>query len=460
MSEATRTAHVPEGARAGLSLARLRESSLALDLAIVCGTALALGCIRLGAPSLWVDEAFTAQAVREGLLNPLDQYHSLYYAVLTPWTALAGDAEWALRFPSVVATMAACGLLVAVGRRLFDRRVGLIGGLLLATSPFLLLWSQQARSYSLVLASSVLATLLLLVALERGTRAAWVWYGVGLSLVFVLQPVSALVLLPAHAVAAAARREKLLPHGLLAPCVVVVLGVPWAVARAQQTPVDNWLDRPSLGTTTTTLLDVSGAGGVGLALAIIGLVVLWRSEVLGRSAWLGVWAFAPFALALLATFAVRPVYLDRYLITAAPAFALLGAVALTGIRVRAAAVLAAVVVAATAVGLVDWYRTAEDGNWRGEGWRDAVALVESRRAEADDVVVVPWWANPAATYYGAQASSVSTADAIWVLSWSEIGHPLPPSERRPLGFGEHRLVERFAFGHRVEAQLWRRQGVR
>src|SRR5918994_7615641 len=109
MSEATRTAHVPEGARAGLSLARLRESSLVLDLAIVCGTALALGFIRLGAPSLWVDEAFTAQAVREGLLNPLDQYHSLYYALLTPWTALAGDAEWALRFPSVVATMAACG---------------------------------------------------------------------------------------------------------------------------------------------------------------------------------------------------------------------------------------------------------------------------------------------------------------------------------------------------------------
>ena len=71
-----------------------------------------------------MDEAFTAKAVRETLVNPLDQYHWFYYALLTPWTALAGDAEWALRLPSVFISMVACGLLVIVGRRLFDRRVG------------------------------------------------------------------------------------------------------------------------------------------------------------------------------------------------------------------------------------------------------------------------------------------------------------------------------------------------
>lgn len=457
MNGTTRAAELPEGRSTARSLARVRGNSLTVDLAIVGGVAFALGVFRLGAPSLWVDEAFTAQAARDALINPLDQYHWFYYALLAPWTAAVGYDEWALRMPSVVASIVACGLLVVIGRRLFDRRVGLVGGLLLATSPFLLMWSQQARGYALVLVGSVLSTLLLLVALERGTRMSWAGYGLAFSLVFALHPVSALVLVPAHGVAAWRRRGNVLPHGLLAPCVIVVLGIPWAVARAKQTPVDNWLERPSLDAAVSTLLDVSGIGRVGVVLAVVGLAVLWRSGRVDRASWLGVWAFAPFALALVASFA-RPIYLDRYLISAAPAFALLAAVALLGVTRRVAVVLAAVAVGATAVGLSDWYRTADQGNWRGEGWRDAVALVNARRAEADAVVVVPWWANPAATYYGAHVTSVSTAKSIWVLSWSETGHVLPASERRPLGFGRHRLVEQVAFGERVHAQLWRRDG--
>ena len=149
-----------------------------------------------------------------------------------------------------------------------------------------------------------------------------------------------------------------------------------------------------------------------------------------RASLLGTWAFVPFALALVASF-VKPIYLDRYLISAAPAFALLGAVALLGVRRRVALVLATVVVAATAVGLVDWYRTADGGNWRGEAWRDAVALVDARRAEADAIVVVPWWANPAATYYGASRLGHIDRRQDLGAEWSETGHRLPAAERAP-----------------------------
>jgi mannosyltransferase len=182
------------------SRVRLLGSSLALDVAVVGAVAFVLGLIRLGTPSLWVDEAFTAQAARDALVNPLDQYHWVYYAVLTPWTAVVGESEWALRLPSVVASVLACGLLVVLGRKLFDRPVGIASGLFLATSPFLVMWSQQARSYSLVLTAGILATLLLLVAIERGSPGSWAGYGLAFSLVFALQPVSALILVPAHVV--------------------------------------------------------------------------------------------------------------------------------------------------------------------------------------------------------------------------------------------------------------------
>jgi mannosyltransferase len=444
----------PSARVAARSLHGARTSSLSIDVALVAGVAFVLGLIRLSTPSLWVDEAFTVKAVRENLFNPIDQYHWLYYLLLKPWSLLAGTSEWAIRLPSVLAAMAACGLLVVLARRLFDRRVALVSGLFLATSPFIVKWSQQARAYSFVLAAGILATLLLLRALERNSRGAWALYGLALSLVFAMQPVSAFVLVPAHLVLVAPRRRAVLPHGLVAPCVVVVLGVPWAFARVKQTPAWDWLPRPSVESAAKTLLEVSGVAGLGVLLAVLGLVVLRRQSDTGLGLFLGTWAFAPFALAYVVSF-VKPIYLDRYLITATPAFAVLAAVAVFALGSRWGTLLAGAVVVATALGLAHGYTRGAAG-WRGEGWRDAVAAVQQRRDEASAVVVVPWWAEPAATYYGASVTSTSTADSIWVLNWSETGHDLPPAARRPLGFGDHRLVEELNFGWRVSAQLWRR----
>jgi hypothetical protein len=154
---------------------------------------------------------------------------------------------------------------------------------------------------------------------------------------------------------------------------------------------------------------------------------------------------------------VRPVFLDRYLILAAPAFALLAAVAVTGVGRRLGAVAGLAAVVATSIGLIAWYSTGDGGNWRGEDWRSAVGTVLERRGEADAIVVAPWSAQPAATYYGARVTDVSNADSVWVLTWSETGDELKPDDRRALGFGDHRLVERLPFGWRVTAQLWRRE---
>jgi mannosyltransferase len=379
--------------------------------------------------------------------------------LLKPWVLVAGTSEWALRLPSVVGLMLACGLLVVLARRFFDRRVALVSGVLLAVSPFLVKWSQQARGYSLGLAVTLLSTLLLVRALDRGSRGAWAVYGIAFSAVVVWHPVLGVLLAPAHAVLVSQRRDRFLPHGLLAAVLVAALAVPWAAVVAMRSTGEgvamNWLTFPSVREAAWALLDVSGMWGLGLVLALGGLWALARTTR-DLAAWLGVWAFAPFALALVVSLG-RPIYLDRYLIVAAPAFALLGAVAITRLAVRPRGVAVAVVVAVTCAGLVAWYGSAnEGGNWRGEDWRGAVATVLERGDEADAVVVAEWSAAPAARYYGATVTDVSTADSIWLLTWSEDGTELEASERRALGFGEHRMVERLEYGRRVSAELWRR----
>ena len=166
---------------------------------------------------------------------------------------------------------------------------------------------------------------------------------------------------------------------------------------------------PIRRSTWGALLGISGAAGLGLLLALLGLWALWRARERQLAVWLAAWAFGPFVLALVISLA-RPVFVDRYLVVAAPAFAMLAAVA--------------VIVARGSLGRRRPWPRGHDcrarplvpdddhGNWRGEDWRSAVAYVGPER-EAD-VVVVPWWTHDAAEYYGAPADT-STADSIWVL---------------------------------------------
>jgi mannosyltransferase len=447
------------------SLPGVRAPSLSLSVAIASCTALVLGLVRLGTPSLWVDEGYTAGAAHH---SPKwwfdnDQYHVFYDGLMRLWLAVVGESEWVLRVPSVLGAVVASALIVVLARKLFDGWVPVLSGLFLATSPFLVKWSQEARSYTLLLALSLGVMLLLFRALERGTRSAWAIYGLGLAALVVGHAVAGLLVIPAHVVLILRRRDRFLPHGLLAVVIAGAIAVPWAATIAMRSTGAgvgmNWLTAPSPSTVVNAVLDVSGIAGLGLLFAVGGLVVLTRRRHRSDLAlWLGAWAFAPFVLALLPS-AFRPIFLDRFLILAAPAFALLAAIAVVGAGRRLGAVALVVAVAATCVGLAAWYQTADRGNWRGEDWRSAVATVLARRGESDAIVVAPWSAHPVAQYYGAAVEGTSTADSIWVLTWSETGDDITPQDRRGLGFGDHELVERIDFGWRVSAQLWRRPGT-
>jgi mannosyltransferase len=455
VGETLNVPRIDEGRTSGL-LTRVRVGSLAFDLAIVSTVALVLGLLRLGVPSLWVDESFTAERVDQTFSEYFEGYYLLYSIVIKVWATVAGTSEWALRLPSVFASMVSCSLLVVLGRRLFDRWAALAAGLLLATSPFVVHWSQQARAYTMMVALVLVATLLVLRALERGTRGSWALYGLAFATVMVWHPVAGLLLAAPHAVLAYQRRGRLLPHCLVAIAIIMALGVTWSAQLAMRSgdgSIIAWIKYPTAESFSRALLDVSGATGFGLAVGVLGLILLARRGDGAMSLWLGVWAFSPFVVLLIASLE-QPLFLDRYLLVAAPAFALLGGVALASVGRVWRIALVACLVLATAVGLAEWYSVSEGGNWRGEDWRSAAAYVRSRTD--GDVVVAPWWANPAASYYGLHVDDTSSADLVWVLSWSEDGHDLPASERAALGFGRHELVESREFGRRLTAQLWRR----
>lgn len=106
--------------------------------------------------SLWLDEAISTLAVKENSLNNLvtqfllgDFHPPFYYIILWLWTRIFGFSEVAVRSPSVIFGILSIFITYFIGKKLFDQKVALIAALLMAVSPLLIYYSQEARMYSL-----------------------------------------------------------------------------------------------------------------------------------------------------------------------------------------------------------------------------------------------------------------------------------------------------------------------
>lgn len=154
--------------------------------------ALLIRLYRLDAQSLWLDEGSTWQTIGQDwltllteLCNPVAAY-PLYHLLLKLWVVVAGDSEWALRFPSALSGAAAVVALALAGHELGGRSHGFAAPLMLIASPFAIWYAQEAKVYSLLLFISALLLWATLRALRLRTRNAWLLCaGLGLLSIFI-----------------------------------------------------------------------------------------------------------------------------------------------------------------------------------------------------------------------------------------------------------------------------------
>jgi mannosyltransferase len=133
-----------------------------------------------------------------------------------------------LRLISVVFAVASVPVVAALAARLTDRRTALCATLVTAVSWTTLYHGIYARMYSLFLFTSALSFLLLLRALERGTRGRWALWAAGTLALLATQPYGMLVLAAEAAYVAVVRLRRPLPlrAPLVALAAVVVLAGP------------------------------------------------------------------------------------------------------------------------------------------------------------------------------------------------------------------------------------------
>ncbi|MBO1337582.1 glycosyltransferase family 39 protein [Streptomyces sp. VRA16 Mangrove soil] len=232
--------------------ARTAGAGPARVLAVVVPGAVMLGLGLWGVDrgSMWRDETatfFVAQRSLPDLLRTLgtvDVVHGLYYLLMHFLLALH-PGEVMLRLPSVLGAVAAACLVAEIGTRLVRPRVGLWAGLLFAVAPFTAHYAQEGRSYALVAAGALAATLLLLRAAARPGRAVWCAYGAAVTVTAWLHEF-AVLLLVAHAVTlAAARARRAVWRGwALASFAAVLLLLPLAAVATTQSGQVDWIWRP------------------------------------------------------------------------------------------------------------------------------------------------------------------------------------------------------------------------
>lgn len=431
--------------------------------ATVAGAAAAAVILsRLSTLSLWNDEGFTAQMVKLpwttmlSELTRIDYNMSLHYVILKAWSALWGTSEASLRLLSGLFVLASLPLLYRLARRFAGQWVATVSVILLALNPFVLGLALTARPFAMVLFWSVVATSVLVEALEAGTRRWWLWYGVVAVAGLHIQLLAALVV-AAHGVFALIHQRRIHRFNLEAVGIIALFGfVPTLIFLG---PSDTlaWIGPFAIGKAAKVALAVAGGGFLAIgtiALAGLGLIRPPASE--NRLRWLpAVWLLVPVLIVLILA-PIQSLLDDPYFAVISPALAMLAALALD--RLLTPRPSWAVAVALMASGIAVVLALAGGTIGKQEGWRELTPLMIGR-VQPGDAVAFPYAQyRLVAEYYAVDPGEGPYPPGEPVLPTDPWGTMSPfqlDSLRRTNGQGTHDIFEPQLLSYERIWVVWR-----
>ncbi len=152
-----------------------QRSAVLWALAALTALGVAVRFASLGLQSYHHDEVITAMRVIPGSFE--DMLHSvkasesnppLYYVLSWGWAKAFGTGEIGLRSLTALFGAATVPVGYLIGRQLASRRAGLVLAALIAVNPMLIWYSQEARSYSLLVFFGAVSLLFFVRALNSG----------------------------------------------------------------------------------------------------------------------------------------------------------------------------------------------------------------------------------------------------------------------------------------------------
>ncbi len=424
-----------------------------LAAGVLVATAAVVGIVLARRP-LSVDEAEIVAALDGGFRSSLEgalehQPGQVVYRALLHPLAAADAPEWALRMPSLAATLVAAALALWTGRMLAGRFTGVVAAVLVGLGAAASGVAFVARPHALAVLAVALSTALFVAGMTRRAAVPWVAWALVTAPLPLVHPVCA------AAVAAQLGALALGRHGLprVAAPAAAAAGVVATLLLAAAAVERSGAPGPGDESGRAFAVAVATAWAwspVALAAAAYGVVVLLRRGERWQAALLAGLAAAPL-LALAVAALAFPVHPRSAVVVALPGIALAAGTGIAAIDDRRfAAVAAAAAVLAPAVALAVEATGAAPADWR-----SAARFVDERSGPGETVVVLPARARAAYTTYGSpeRVTGVGRGDGVWVVvrtPWAnavESARDVVPTPRYAL------LTER-TFGDELVVQHW------
>jgi 4-amino-4-deoxy-L-arabinose transferase-like glycosyltransferase len=380
-------------------------------LSAILAVGLALRLIHLGRESLWLDESESWLHARRGLhvlwTQVLSPHPPLYFSLLRLWL-LFGDSEAALRSLSVLFGVIAIALTYVLGRQVAGARTGLFAAALMATSALQIEYSQEARSYELLTAATVMASIGVVGVLAATRAGMWpslivcATYVGGMLIALYAHNIALLLFAVAGLIGLAdLTRSRSLrcaaTWGTLN--ALVVLGwcywmrVVWHQATGPLPGLD-WLRPPHFGAVIFALNGLYGEGYskfveplwglmIGCALALVGAFFHRRDGL--PIAYLVAAAFGIPLAEIAISHLGRPVFILRTVIWLAPLFFILVAAACSRLRTGPAIGAIWLLLAIQLIGVRNYELTT-----RRPPWREVIERVSANACPGDVMILAPY----------------------------------------------------------------------
>lgn len=249
----------------------------------------------LTSQSFWIDEATTVHEVGlsfGGMLHAIAHNEAtppLYFALGWVWSRVFGAGELGIRSLSAVLGVGTVFLCYLCGRELASRAAGCVAAAFAAVSPFMVWYSQEARSYMLLAFLSALSIWCWALAVRTGRRGAVAAWSAAASLALATHFFAALLVVPEALWLLHRRRTRTVAVAVLGVALVELALLPLAITDASH-PLDEWISGLPLSNRIEQipfefgLSQLYRGGHLGVALpvtaALAALVggLLWRAR--------------------------------------------------------------------------------------------------------------------------------------------------------------------------------------
>jgi uncharacterized membrane protein len=373
-----------------------------LTLTLIVALSIVLRFYNISSESYWVDEGFSIEKAAKSFLKFIhdlpsdtrsDNNPPAYFIFLHFWSLLFGLGETATIYLSALLGIISVILIYYLGKRLHSERVGFISAFLLSISVFHVQYSQEARSYSMLVMMSLVSYLFFTKALERGGKVLAYFFS---SVVLIYTHVFGILILLSQAIYLFIERPGHFSRIFKVQLLTALTFLPWVACLywnvdfgINQGFVESYSRPPTLVNLHRIMIPIGFFSNVlwhqwiGIPCLItfcyLFLIALGRPTLIQA-----LWFIIPFVIIMfLASVPKSILYSSRYFLMTLPAFYLLCSIGFVKSNRYVQVVSMCMILAFTGYNFYLFYTTIKKPQWRA-----VVASISSGYQQNDSVVIV------------------------------------------------------------------------